>query len=95
MPEQGHSGALGNPVLGFCVASRSTSGHRGLKNAYRSERSGQSGIPPELGVLEEDVEVSVVVEHSGVDQLVLELVPRPVPVRLQEVPVGNSLCGYL
>ncbi len=40
-----------------------------------------------FGVLEEDVEVPVVVEDAGVDQLVLELLPRPALVRFHQVPV--------
>jgi len=40
---------------------------------------------PRLGVLEEDVEVPVVVEDPRVEELVLELLLRAPPVRLEEV----------
>jgi hypothetical protein len=40
-----------------------------------------------LCVLEEDVEVPVFVEDPGVEQLVLELLPRPASVRFHEVRV--------
>ena len=42
-----------------------------------------------LGVFDEHVEVAVVVEDAGVEQLVLELLPRSSPVRLDQVPVGK------
>jgi hypothetical protein len=42
-----------------------------------------------LRVFQEDVEVAVVVEDPGVEELVFELLPRPLPVRVQEVPVGE------
>ena len=42
-----------------------------------------------LRVLDEHVEVAVVVEDAGVEQLVLHLLPRPFRVRLDEVPVGK------
>ena len=41
-----------------------------------------------LGVLHEDVEVAILIEHAGVEQLVLELVPAPAAVRLHKVGVG-------
>ena len=40
-----------------------------------------------LGVSEEDVEVAVVVEDAGVEQLVLELLARPPAVCLHQIPV--------
>jgi hypothetical protein len=42
-----------------------------------------------LRIFEEDVEVAVVVEDPGVEELVFEFLPRPLPVRVQEVPVGE------
>ena len=42
-----------------------------------------------LGVLHEDVEVPVVVEDAGVEQLVLDLVPGTPAVRLHQVGVGK------
>ena len=41
-----------------------------------------------LRVFHEHVEVPVVVEGAGIEQLVLELVPRSAPVRVDQVPVG-------
>ena len=45
-------------------------------------------LRPRLGVFDEHVEVAVVVEYAGVEQLVLELFPRAPPVRFDQVPVG-------
>ena len=42
-----------------------------------------------LGVLDEHVEVAVAVEDAGIEQLVLELLARPAPVGLDQVPVGK------
>src|SRR4029077_5136366 len=41
-----------------------------------------------LGVFDKNVKVAVVVEYAAVEQLVLELLPRPPPVGLDKVPVG-------
>ena len=49
----------------------------------------QDVLRPLLGVLEEDVEVPVVLEDPRVEELVLELLLRAPPVRLDEVPVGE------
>ncbi len=49
----------------------------------------QDVLRSRLRVLEEDVEVPVVVEDPRVEELVLELLPRAPPVRLEEVPVGE------
>ena len=43
----------------------------------------------ELGVLHADVEVAVAGKHPGVEQLVLRLVPRAVPVGPDQVVVGK------
>ena len=43
-----------------------------------------------LGVLHEDVEVAVVVEDAGVEELVLHLVPRPPAVGLDQIGVGKG-----
>ena len=42
-----------------------------------------------LRIFDEHVEVAVVVEYAGVEQLVLEFLPRPSPVRFDQVPVGK------
>ena len=42
-----------------------------------------------LGVLHEHVEVPVVVKDARIEQFVLELLPRPSPVRLDQVAVGK------
>ena len=42
-----------------------------------------------LGVLHEHVKVPVVVKHARIEQFVLELLPRPSPVRLDQVAVGK------
>ena len=44
---------------------------------------------PGLGVLHLDVEVAAVVEDTRIDQLVLEFVPGPGPVRRHQVVVGE------
>src|SRR5258707_15462744 len=41
-----------------------------------------------LGVFDEHVEVTVVIEHAGVEQLVFALVAAPAPIGLDEVGVG-------
>ena len=48
-----------------------------------------------LGILDDDVEVAVAVEDAGVDELVLELVPRPLAIRRHEVVVGIGRLGVL
>ena len=49
----------------------------------------QDVVRSRLGVLQEDVEIPVVVEDPRVDELVFELLPRPPPVRVEEVTVGE------
>jgi hypothetical protein len=51
--------------------------------------------PARLGVLDEHVEVPVVVEDAGVEELVLQLLAAARAVRLDEVAYGNARCGYL
>ncbi len=41
-----------------------------------------------FGVLDEDVEVSVVIENAGIEQFVFKLVPGTAAVRLRQVGVG-------
>ena len=43
-----------------------------------------------LGVLHEDVEVAVVIEDAGVEELILHLVPGAPAVRLHQVGVGKG-----
>ena len=59
----------------------------GLRPAVVDGDPDQDVVRTALGVLEKDVEVPVVVEDAGVDQLVLELLPRPALVRFHQVPV--------
>ena len=40
-----------------------------------------------LGVLHEHVKIPVIVEDAGIEQLVLELFPRALPVRFDQIPV--------
>ena len=42
-----------------------------------------------LGIFHEHVKVPVVIEDAGIEQLVFELLPRPSPVRLDQVTVGK------
>ena len=60
---------------------------RRLRTAVVDRHADQDVLRSGLGVLDEDVEVPVVVEDPGVEQLVLELLARPPPIRLEEVPV--------
>ena len=55
----------------------------------------QDVLRPLLGVLQEDIEVPVVRESPRVEELVLELLLRASPVRLDEVPVGELALGVL
>ena len=48
-----------------------------------------------LGVLDEDVEVPVVVEDAGIQELELRAAPFPPPVLLDELPVGVLALGVL
>ena len=43
-----------------------------------------------LGVLDEDVEVAILVEHAGVEQFILELVAAPAAAGLDEIGVGKG-----
>ena len=42
-----------------------------------------------FGVFHEHVEISVIVEDTGIEQFVFELLPRSPPVGLDQVPVGK------
>jgi hypothetical protein len=59
----------------------------GLGPAIVDGDADQDVVRTFLGVLEEHVEVPVVVEDARVEQFVLELLPRPPPIRLHEIPV--------
>ena len=48
-----------------------------------------------FGVLDEDVEIAVVVEDAGVEELILHLVPIASPVRLHQVGVREGRLGVL
>ncbi len=62
---------------------------RRLRTAVVDRHANQDVVRSRLGVFEEDVEVPVILEDPRVEQLVLELFPRPPPVRLEEIPVGE------
>jgi hypothetical protein len=47
-------------------------------------------VGPRLRVLHHHVEPAAVVEHAGVEQLVLHLVPRPAPVGLDQVGIRKG-----
>ena len=49
----------------------------------------------DLGVLDLDVEVAILGEDAGVDQLVLRLVPAARPVLRDQIRVRKRRCGYL
>ena len=55
----------------------------------------QHVVRPGLGVLDEDVEVAVVVEDAGVEQLVLRLVLAAAPVLLDQPRVGKRALRVL
>ena len=48
-----------------------------------------------LGVLHDDVEVAVLVEDPGVDQLVLHVLLAALPIGRDQVPVGKGSLGVL
>ena len=50
----------------------------------------QDVFRPGFGILDEDVEVSVVVEDAGVEEFILHLVPGATTVRLHQVGVGEG-----
>ena len=43
-----------------------------------------------LGVLHEHVEVAILVEHAGIEQFILEFVPAPAAVGLDQIVVGKG-----
>ena len=59
----------------------------GFRPAVVDGNPDQDVVRAVFSVLEKDVEVPVVVEDAGVDQLVLELLPRPALVSFHQVPV--------
>ena len=48
-----------------------------------------------LGILHEDIEVAIVVEDTGIQQLVLHVATIAPSVRLDQIAVGKAACGYL
>ena len=48
-----------------------------------------------LGVLHEDVEIPVVIEDAGVEELIFHLLPRPSAVCLYQVGIGKRRLGIL
>ena len=60
-----------------------------LRPAIVDGDADQHVLRTRLGVLDEHVEVAVAVEDAGIEQLVLELLARPAPVGLDQVPVGK------
>ena len=69
---------------------------RRLRPSIVNRDANQNVLGALLRVLHEHVEVAVGVEHAGVEQLVLEILARTVPVRLDEVPVREiRSAGYL
>ena len=48
-----------------------------------------------LGILDEHVEVAVLVEDTGIEQLILELAFPPPPIRFQQVGIGECRLGIL
>ena len=49
-----------------------------------------------LGVLDEDVEVAIAVEHAGIEQLVLRtLAGAALVLARSSSRYGNAACGYL
>ena len=48
-----------------------------------------------LGVFDEHVEIPILVEDAGVEQLILELITAAALAGVNEACVGNGACGYL
>ena len=61
---------------------------RPLRSAVAHRDADRDVLRSALRVLDVDVDVAVLVEHAGVEQLVLEVVAAAVAVRLDEVGVG-------
>ena len=60
---------------------------RGLRTAVVDRDLNQQVFRGRLGVLDEDVEVTILIEHAGIDQLVLEFVAAAFAVGLDEIAV--------
>ena len=60
---------------------------RGLRSAVRDGDPDEAFLRSRLGVLDDDVEVAIVVEDAGVDELVLELPARAACVLRHQVVV--------
>ena len=62
----------------------------GVRTSIVHRHSHEDVLGVGLRVLDLDVEVTVLVEDSGVDELILELSLRPRPIRRHEIVVGIS-----
>ena len=59
----------------------------GIGSTVVDRAADQNIVRGGLGVLDEHVEVAVLVEHAGVEQLVLRLIPAPLVIRANQVVV--------
>jgi hypothetical protein len=48
-----------------------------------------------LGVFDEYVEISVFIENPGVERFVFRIAAAATSVRIYQIRVRNSFCGYL
>jgi hypothetical protein len=48
-----------------------------------------------LRVLDKSIKIPVILKYTGIQQLVLEFLPRPSPIGFDQIQVGYSCCGYL
>ena len=68
---------------------------RGFRAAIANGDLNEQVLGGRLGILHEDIEVTIFVKDAGVDQFVLELVTAPAAVGLDEVGVGEGGLGIL
>jgi len=66
-----------------------------LRSAVVDGNADQHILRPVFGILEEDIKVSVALEHTGVEQLILELFPRSTPIGLHKILVRIRPLGIL
>ena len=68
---------------------------RGFRAAVLHRDLHENVFGRRLGILDEDVEIPIVVEHAGVEQLVLQLAATPRLVALDDLVIGKRALRIL
>ena len=61
----------------------------GFRAAVERFEPDQDIVGPALGVFDEDIEIAVLIEDSGVDQFKLEISLAPFPIFLEQRRIGK------